>query len=160
MLFARNLHFKERNASGKCVLRYLVPKYIACNDVISSNWHYRDTNHTNYRDTGYFGQKLTGYGILRPPLMGPLYSILSHTQQYIIRTFSDFIFEFFNADINTWDCLTLMLSSILVFDFVFKTYLLQSFLFWSRFQIVITIFSCVLLHDVFDLMKVHVRCAR
>ena len=40
MLFARNFHFKKRNASEKCVLRYLVPKHIACNDVISSNWHY------------------------------------------------------------------------------------------------------------------------
>ena len=75
MLFARNFHFKERNASGKCVLCYLVPKHIACNDVIGSNWHYRDTNHTNYRDMGYFGQKLMGYGILRPPLMGPHHSL-------------------------------------------------------------------------------------
>ena len=28
MLFARNLHFKEQNASGKCVLRYLVPNIL------------------------------------------------------------------------------------------------------------------------------------
>ena len=38
---------------------------------------------------------------------------------YIIRTFSDFLFEFFNADINSWDCLTLMLLSNFVFDFIF-----------------------------------------
>ena len=47
MLFARNFHFKERNESEKCVLRYQVPKNITRNDVISSNWHYRDTNHGN-----------------------------------------------------------------------------------------------------------------
>ena len=28
MLFARYFHFKERNASEKCVLRSLVPKHI------------------------------------------------------------------------------------------------------------------------------------
>ena len=38
MLFARNFYFKERDASGECVLRYLVPKHITCNDEISSNW--------------------------------------------------------------------------------------------------------------------------
>ena len=45
MLFAHIFHFKEQNTTGKCVLRYLVPKYIMCNDVISGNWRYRDTNH-------------------------------------------------------------------------------------------------------------------
>ena len=60
MLFARNFRFKERNASEKCVLRYLVPKHITCNDIISSNSHYRDTKR----------RELTGYGIFWPKIYG------------------------------------------------------------------------------------------
>ena len=50
MFFAHIFHFKEQNTSGKCVFLYLVPKYIMYNDVISGNWHYRDTNHGNIID--------------------------------------------------------------------------------------------------------------
>ena len=62
MLFARNFHFKERNASGKCVLRYLVPKHIACSDVISSNWR--------MALWGYKPRQLKGYGIFWPKING------------------------------------------------------------------------------------------
>ena len=37
---------------------------------------------------------------------------------------------------------------------------MQSFLFSSRFHVVILTLLSVLFHAVFDLMKVHVRCAR
>ena len=46
MLFARNFPLKNEMPLEN-VLRYLVPQHITCNDVISSNWRYRDTNHTN-----------------------------------------------------------------------------------------------------------------
>ena len=52
---------------------YVIPKNITCNDVISSNWHYRDTNTeiNRIRDILVKNFRDTGYGIPRPPLMGP-----------------------------------------------------------------------------------------
>ena len=39
-------------------------------------FNFRDICDRNLRDTGYLVKKLQGYGILRPPVMGPLFSKL------------------------------------------------------------------------------------
>ena len=38
-------------------------------------FNFRDICDRNLWDTGYLVKKLQGYGILRPPLMGPQFSI-------------------------------------------------------------------------------------
>lgn len=42
---------------------------------------------------------------------------------YLIKTFPEFLLELINADINSWDCLTLVLLSNFGFAFVSKIYL-------------------------------------
>ena len=36
--------FSSNNETPLEDVFYVIPKHITCNDVISSNWHYRDTN--------------------------------------------------------------------------------------------------------------------
>ena len=53
----------------------------------SRYFNFRDICHRNLWDTGYLVTKLQGYGILRLPLMGPLFGVSNKFQRVLAKYF-------------------------------------------------------------------------